>query len=142
MDILPDGNLLVRFIARNGDSVHFTSVARVVVEFGDTNVAISIAAVIAMTMSRMYARQAESLADQIQQAMQEAGVILLICCGGGAFGAALYQTGVGPFIQRLSGSEQLDFALLPIAFLVTAVIRTAQGSNGYTESVSTGSSVS
>ena len=105
------------------------SVPSVIALLGDTNVALSLAAVIAMFMSHVYTRQGESLADQVQQAIQEAGVILLVCCGGGAFGAALHQTGVGPFIQRLSGSEPLDFALLPLAFLVTAVIRTAQGSS-------------
>ena len=105
------------------------SIPGVVALFGDTNVALSIAAIIAMIMSKVYTRDGESSADQIQQAMQEAGLILLVCCGGGAFGAALQQTGVGPFIQRMTGSEPLDFALLPLAFFVTAVIRTAQGSS-------------
>ena len=40
----------------------------------------------------------------------------------------LQQSGIGPFISEMTGNEPLDFALLPLAFVVTAIIRGAQGS--------------
>jgi GntP family gluconate:H+ symporter len=61
--------------------------------------------------------------------MQEAGTIILVCCAGGAFGATLEQSGIGPYISQLVGSGGLDFGLLPLAFLVTAIVRGAQGSS-------------
>ena len=60
--------------------------------------------------------------------MQEAGLIILICCAGGAFGAMLQQSGIGPHLSGMTGNQQLDFGLLPLAFIITAVIRGAQGS--------------
>lgn len=54
------------------------------------------------------------------------GVIILITSAGGAFGNALQETGIGASIQRLSTAYQVS--LLPLAFFLTALIRTAQGS--------------
>jgi GntP family gluconate:H+ symporter len=53
-------------------------------------------------------------------------VIILITAAGGMFGAALQEAGVGGRIQALASSYQI--AVLPLAFFVTALIRTAQGS--------------
>lgn len=97
--------------------------------FGDKNVALSFSAVLGLMLAASYLRDREILASQVQQAIQEAGLIILICCAGGAFGATLQQSGIGPYISGLTGSEPLDFGLLPLAFFVTAVIRGAQGSS-------------
>ncbi|MCA9129458.1 MAG: GntP family permease [Planctomycetales bacterium] len=96
---------------------------------GDKNVALSISAVIAMLVAAAYLKERAAFADQMQSAIQEASLIILICCAGGAFGATLQQSGIGPYVSSLSGSKPLDFALLPLAFLLTAVIRGAQGSS-------------
>lgn len=96
---------------------------------GDKNVALSIAACAAFLVAAFSLRDRQTLAAQVQQAMQEAGLIILVCCAGGAFGATLQQSGIGPYISTLSGTEPLDFGLLPLAFIVTAVIRGAQGSS-------------
>jgi GntP family gluconate:H+ symporter len=53
-------------------------------------------------------------------------LILLITSAGGAFGGVLQQTGIAQHIQAWASSYQ--FTLLPLAFFVTALIRTAQGS--------------
>lgn len=96
---------------------------------GDKNFALTIAAGLAMLLAAAHLRSKRALAEQVQQAMQEAGVIILLCCAGGAFGATLQQSGIGPYISRIAGAEPLDFGLLPLAFVVTAVIRGAQGSS-------------
>ena len=97
--------------------------------FGDKNIALTASAMIAFVMAARLLHDRETLSEQIQQAMQEAGLIILICCAGGAFGATLQQSGIGPYISAMSGTDPLDFALLPLAFIVTAVIRGAQGSS-------------
>jgi GntP family gluconate:H+ symporter len=65
-------------------------------------------------------------ASVIQSALASGGEIILITAAGGAFGAILQQTGVGEEIQALS--RRYDIAVLPLAFFVTALLRTAQGS--------------
>jgi GntP family gluconate:H+ symporter len=62
----------------------------------------------------------------MQNALSSAGIIILITASGGAFGKVLQQTGIGPEIQKLATAGQL--AVLPLAFFVTALVRTAQGS--------------
>ena len=96
---------------------------------GDKNMALSVSAAAAMWLAAMRLRDKVKLAEQVQQAMQEAGLIILICCAGGAFGAMLQQSGIGPMINRMTSSDPLDFGLLPLAFVVTTVIRGAQGSS-------------
>jgi GntP family gluconate:H+ symporter len=68
----------------------------------------------------------KQLAVALQTALASAGVIIIITASGGAFGNMLQQTGIGPRIQELAGTYQI--AVLPLAFLVTALVRTAQGS--------------
>lgn len=96
--------------------------------FGDKNVALTISAGVALLLAAFSLRDRGTLAAQVQQALQEAGMIILVCCAGGAFGATLQQSGIGPYISSMTGTEPLDFGLLPLAFVVTAVIRGAQGS--------------
>ena len=95
---------------------------------GDKNIALTLAAAMAMMLAASRLKDRKALAEHVQQAMMEGGLIILICCAGGAFGAMLQQSGIGPHISGMMGSEPLDFALLPLAFVVTAVIRGAQGS--------------
>ena len=96
---------------------------------GDKNIALSLAAVVALLVAAFTLRDRHALAAQVQLAMQEAGLIVLVCCAGGAFGATMQQSGIGPYISGMTGSRPLDFGLLPLAFLVTAIIRGAQGSS-------------
>ena len=95
---------------------------------GDKNIALTISAAVAMLIAASRLKDRKAVADHVQDSMVEAGVIILICCGGGAFGAMLQQSGIGPYINSLTGDEPLDFGLLPVAFIVTAIIRGAQGS--------------
>jgi GntP family gluconate:H+ symporter len=95
---------------------------------GDKNIALTIAAGLAMLLAATRLKDRQAVADHVQQAMLEGGLIILICCAGGAFGAMLQQSGIGPHISGMMGKEPLDFGLLPLAFVVTAIIRGAQGS--------------
>ena len=54
------------------------------------------------------------------------GGIILITAAGGAFGGMLQQSGISQSIAVATKDYQM--ALIPLAFLITAIVRTAQGS--------------
>lgn len=94
---------------------------------GDKNIAIIIGALIALLV---LARQKQLLKDKLtafaQTALMSGGAIILITCAGGAFGGMLQQTGISTRIADITKGYQI--ALIPLAFLITMVVRTAQGS--------------
>lgn len=92
---------------------------------GDRHVALTIAMLIALAvMIRSQGRGA--LQTAVPQAIAGAGTIILVTSAGGAFGSILQETGVGDRLQGMASGAQLG--ILPLAFLATALIRTAQGS--------------
>ena len=66
------------------------------------------------------------LKELLGSAVSSGGVILLITAAGGAFGAALRQTDVASELARSSGAS--GFGLIVAAFVITALVRIAQGS--------------
>lgn len=104
-----------------------SSVVRVVSFLGHKNIALLIAAAIAaatLVWKRAFSR--DQLAKVIEECVLDAGTIILITAAGGSFGTVLQHTGIAGRITDLTPSNQTW--LLPIAFAVTAAIRTAQGS--------------
>ncbi|MDA2924376.1 GntP family permease [Acidobacteria bacterium AH-259-L09] len=98
---------------------------RLIITLGDKNIALVLAALIALaTLLKM--TSAQETVGAIRTGLMSAGVIILITAAGGAFGGALQQTGIGSSIQRLSTTYQVP--VIPLAFVLTALIRTAQGS--------------
>jgi GntP family gluconate:H+ symporter len=96
-------------------------------QLGNPDVALSIAAAIALLMLAWQNRRSrKALAPSIQSALSSGGLIILITSAGGAFGGILQQTGIGARIEALATAHRI--AVLPLAFLITAVVRTAQGS--------------
>ncbi len=64
--------------------------------------------------------------NTVQSGLMDAGMIILITAAGGVFGGILQETGIGERIQGLA--TEYKIGVLPLAFVVTALIRTAQGS--------------
>lgn len=96
-------------------------------ELGNKNIALAIGAAVALaTLVYQKRTSAAQLSVAMQAALASAGVVILITSAGGAFGDVLEQTGVGSRIQQLA--DDYHVAILPLAFLVTALVRTAQGS--------------
>lgn len=94
---------------------------------GDKNIALTISAVIAMAMLVWKKRTSlKELADATQSSLSSGGVIILITAAGGAFGQVLQQTGVSGLIGELSTTSPV--VVVSLAFLITAAVRTAQGS--------------
>lgn len=92
---------------------------------GDKNMALILGAAVALAL--LAARTArDRVGPAVQGALTSAGVIILITGAGGAFGQVLQQTGISESIERMSGGAAL--AVLPLAWLLTTLVRTAQGS--------------
>jgi GntP family gluconate:H+ symporter len=94
---------------------------------GEKNIALALAATVAMlTFAFRKTTTRDGLAKSVGAALQGAGVIILITASGGAFGQILQQTGIGSRIEELAATYQIG--IIPLAFGVTTLIRTAQGS--------------
>ena len=95
--------------------------------WGDKNVALGASAAFSMGLLWWVRRGSlKDLGRSTQDALASAGVVILIIGAGGAFGAALQQTGIAKDLTDLMPASKA--ALLPLAFLITATIRIAQGS--------------
>jgi GntP family gluconate:H+ symporter len=94
---------------------------------GNPNVALTISAAVALlTFVWWHRDRKKNVTPFLQNALSSGGLIILITSAGGAFGGILQQTGIGQRIQELATSYHI--AVLPLAFCVTAIVRTAQGS--------------
>jgi GntP family gluconate:H+ symporter len=94
---------------------------------GDQNIALMISAAISLLMlARVKRKSLKDLANPVQDALASGGVIILITAAGSAFGVTLRQTGITGALQGALPDSQL--LLLVMAFGITAVMRTAQGS--------------
>ena len=102
--------------------------ASVVPLLNDKNLALIAGAVLGLFMLGFYGRaDGTDKRSKIHEALQSGAGILLITAAGGAFGAVLRQTGIGADIAAMLGTSA-SWLALPVVFLVTAIVRTAQGS--------------
>jgi len=103
------------------------NIAVLIDNVGNPNVALTISAAIALvTFAWRNRDHKKNIKAFLQNALSSGGLIILITSAGGAFGGILQQTGIGYRIQELATSYHI--AVLPLAFCVTAIVRTAQGS--------------
>jgi GntP family gluconate:H+ symporter len=94
---------------------------------GDPTMALFIAAIISLyVLASQISFRLKELKKPVEEAIYSAGTIILITATGGAFGEMLQQTSIGSWLAGVSPDYKL--AALPLAFFITAVIRTAQGS--------------
>jgi GntP family gluconate:H+ symporter len=103
-------------------------VKRIIDVLGDKNIALVISAAIAMlTMVLVKKADKHAIGRDVQSALASGGVIILITAAGGAFGSMLKETGIGEMIAQASPSGS-PLLVLPMAFAIAALVRTAQGS--------------
>ncbi|MBT7864897.1 MAG: GntP family permease, partial [Opitutales bacterium] len=94
---------------------------------GDKNIAMTISAIFAMVLLLRSNTSSKPIKDQVQSALSSGGIIILITAAGGTFGHVLRQTGIAFTIQDLMPAVQSS--LIPLAFFICMLIRTAQGSS-------------
>ena len=97
---------------------------------GDKNIALIISAIVALGLLVLQKRgDKQALFDSVQSALASGGVVILITAAGASFGTMLQQTNIAASIRELAEQYKITgLMVLPMAFLVTAVVRTAQGS--------------
>ena len=97
---------------------------------GDKNLALILAAVAALGLLALQKRgDKQALTSSVQAALASGGVVILITSAGASFGAVLQQTNIAGRIGELAADLNITGLLvLPMAFFVTAIVRTAQGS--------------
>lgn len=93
---------------------------------GESNIALFISAFFALLLLWRRLKNAKAFQKVVSEAVTSAGLIVLIISAGGTFRQMLQQTGIGVQIGEMA--PVYKSFILPIAFLITAVVRTAQGS--------------
>lgn len=99
---------------------------------GDKNIALMLSAAAAVcllvhSLSEKEGRGKGEIRSAIQSALADGGTIILITAAGSAFGSVLRDTGIAMEIAGFFSSRG-TFVLIPLAYLITALVRTAQGS--------------
>lgn len=115
------------FEMKSSPNVIFHFILEGIEFFGEKNIALicgGLAALLLLVLKKK--RDKEAVGGSVQAALMSGGIIILITAAGGAFGGMLQQTGISLRIAELT--EGFQMALIPLAFLITAVVRTAQGS--------------
>ena len=100
--------------------------------YGNANFALLLAAVIAVLLYVKMRRPSKAeFSETIESSLMSAGLIILITAAGGAFGAMLEAARIGPAIEDLFASMDMNpggIGLLVLGFLIAAVLKVAQGS--------------
>jgi GntP family gluconate:H+ symporter len=97
--------------------------------FGNKNIALIVSAAIALASLAWQRKSSlQELAAAVQDALAGGGIIILITAGGGAFGGVLRQTGIAYWLKHQDMAPTSTVAILLLAFFLTALVRTAQGS--------------
>jgi GntP family gluconate:H+ symporter len=103
-------------------------IAQVLGVLGDKNIALLIGATIALAV---YLQQRQvswrTIGKFVGPPLEGAGTIILVISAGGAYGGMIKNAGVGDTILHLAGNHVLNYVLL--AWVISAVIRAAQGSS-------------
>jgi gluconate:H+ symporter, GntP family len=116
------------------DNVEYAYWISALFSLGDPVIALSIGVLLAMNCKKKWTRN--SLSKLLMESAEKAGGILVIIGAGGAFGAILAATQIG---RHFSESLALGSLGLFFPFLLTAVLKTAQGSS--TVAIITSSSI-
>ena len=125
--LLPIVLITAKAIIDLSDATSSTYLTESIVFLGEKNLAL-VAGGLAALLLLVFQKQGDkdAMVDSVQGALMTAGVIILITSAGGAFGGMLQQTGISARIGVLT--QDFQMALLPLAFFIAAVVRTAQGS--------------
>ena len=95
--------------------------------FGDKYIALAAGGLVALILLATQKKTSkEGMTAFVQAALMSGGAIILITAAGGTFGGMLQQSGISARIAELTKNYQM--ALIPLAFLIATVVRTAQGS--------------
>jgi len=113
------GNTVTQMLAPD------TTLANIFGFIGDKNIALFISVVVAIILLKPYIVQDYS--SLYNEAINSAGVILLITGAGGAFGAVINESGIGDHLITVMQGWNIHIFLL--AFIFTQILRASLGSS-------------
>ncbi|MFN3189447.1 MAG: GntP family permease [Aureliella sp.] len=128
--ILLGGSEIIEFMATSTNEAeagfwptihHWTSIAN------NPSLVFLCVAVVSVLMLRRY-RSSSEVTTAVSQGLGDAGIIVLLTCAGGSFGASLQQLHLAEGITYEFPYASGSWGLLLTAFFLTAIIRFAQGS--------------
>ncbi|MEE2937024.1 MAG: SLC13 family permease [Planctomycetota bacterium] len=114
----------IRFMMESG-ILSSSGVVDVLASLGDKNIALGVGVVFALMLKKHC--PASKRSSVVSRSLAAGGNIILITAAGGAFGAMLRQAGIEQAVGGLTHGVP-GIMILPLAFVVTASIRTLQGS--------------
>jgi GntP family gluconate:H+ symporter len=104
-----------------------TAFAEQMVFWGNANLALILSAACALwVLARHKGMGLRELAKPAEKAIKDAGLIIMITAGGGAFGGMLVAAGVADALSQ--GAADFGISYLVLAFGVAMLLRVAQGS--------------
>lgn len=123
--LLPLLLITVASLLNANDMTSFTG-SSILFTLGDKNIALLLAATVSLLMLLKWNQSSRPVGELVSEALLSGAMIILITGTGGAFGSVLQESGLRGLISDLPPMSVP--MLLTIAFLITAAIRTAQGS--------------
>ena len=99
--------------------------------WGDPSLALSLSAVVALTLYwKLRQPLPAEAARLVEEALQSAGVIILITAAGGAFGSMLKVAQIGPAVAALFAESHVSgLWMLWLAFGLSSLLKVSQGSS-------------
>jgi GntP family gluconate:H+ symporter len=131
---LVSANTIVSVFAKTAtEGSSFRSFADIVAVLGNVNLAMLLAATIAMGMLKSKrSLSLTQLGKVVEGSLMSGGIVILITAGGGAFGAMLKAAEVGPAIKQLFGQSGTEatggLMLLILGAIIASVMKISQGS--------------
>jgi GntP family gluconate:H+ symporter len=96
--------------------------------WGNKNIAMAVGTALALFLwVKQKDLQGAVLWKEVGKPLEIAGIIILITSAGGAFGAMIKHSGIGMSIEILT--QNFHISLILLAWLIAAVMKTAQGSS-------------
>ncbi|HVW61049.1 MAG TPA: SLC13 family permease [Puia sp.] len=118
---------LTSFSSAHGSTPFMDGLIRLLEFLGDKYIALGAGGLAALLLlARQKKPGREGMTSFVQSALMSGGAIILITAAGGTFGGMLQHSGISQRIAEMTRGYQMT--LIPLAFLVAAVVRTAQGS--------------
>ncbi|MDH5603868.1 MAG: GntP family permease [Cyclobacteriaceae bacterium] len=116
---------MVREAQANPDN--YSALHGVLSIFGEKVIALGIGSIFAIWLL-FYTEKLtwKAFGEKCAPPLEMAGIIILITSAGGSFGAMITNTGIGDFITSVA--ENFDVSYILLAWVITAVIKIAQGS--------------
>jgi H+/gluconate symporter-like permease len=97
---------------------------------GDPNMALIIAALASLGILMYTQRRSfADLSNDMEEALLSGATIILITAAGGAFGEMLRQVHIDDWVRTYVPAQVSGIAILVLAFIVSAVLKIAQGSS-------------